>query len=203
MGTIVVPFRGAAGKQRLAPAPDDARAQLALAMLADVVSASVPVGETLVVTGAEEAIAVAEEVGAAVVADPGRGQGAAVEAGLRAAAGRPIVVLNADLPCAQPRDVLTLLGALPAAGVALVPARDGTTNALALAAPHLFTSVYGPGSAGRFVAHAGRLGVPVSVAEIPNLADDVDTLEDLERLEPRLGPHTSSVLQELRATLAQ
>jgi 2-phospho-L-lactate guanylyltransferase len=199
MGTIVVPFRGATGKQRLAPVPEDARAELGLAMLGDVVAACVPVAETLVVTGDEDAIRRVEALGARCIADPGRGQGSAVEAGLRASAGRPIVVVNGDLPCARPRDLLTLLGALPDGGLALVRAADGTTNALALSSPHLFASGYGPGSAARFLAHAGTLGVPASVAEIPNLADDVDTLADLERLESRLGPRTSAVFGSLRA----
>ncbi len=85
--------------------------------------------------------------------------------------------------------------------MALVEAPDGTTNALALAAPHLFAPLYGPGSAGRFHVRAERLGVPVVTAEIPNLVDDVDTLADLERLEGRLGSHTAAALGEARAGL--
>jgi 2-phospho-L-lactate guanylyltransferase (CobY/MobA/RfbA family) len=38
MPTIVVPFRGTNGKQRLAPLADGARAALSLAMLADVLA---------------------------------------------------------------------------------------------------------------------------------------------------------------------
>ena len=45
--------------------------------------------------------------------------------------------------------------------------------------------------------------VPAVTADIPNLADDVDTLADLERLDGRLGPHTSAVLEELRAGLTR
>jgi 2-phospho-L-lactate guanylyltransferase (CobY/MobA/RfbA family) len=114
-----------------------------------------------------------------------------------------VLVVNADLPCARPRDLLTLLGALPERGLALVAAADGTTNALALAAPHLFAPLYGPGSAERFLARAERLQVPAAVAAIPNLADDVDTLADLDRLEDRLGPHTAAALQALRTGLSQ
>jgi hypothetical protein len=40
-------------------------------------------------------------------------------------------------------------------------------------------------------------------ADIPNLAADVDTLADLERLDGRLGPHTSAVLEELRAGMTR
>jgi 2-phospho-L-lactate guanylyltransferase (CobY/MobA/RfbA family) len=180
MPTVVVPFRGETAKQRLAPAPDEARAALAQAMLADVLDAAHALGDVL-------------------VADEPGGQGAAVESALRRVEAGPVLVVNADLPCAQPRDLLTLLGALPAGGMALAPAADGTTNALALAAPHLFAPLYGPDSAERFLARAERLDVPAALATIPNLADDVDTLADLERLEARLGPHTAAALQAARA----
>ena len=180
MPTVVVPFRRETAKRRLAPAPDDVRTVLAQAMLEDVLAA-------------------AAAVGSVVVADDPGGQGPAVEAVLRRTDSGPVLVVNADLPCAQPRDLLTLLGALPEGGLALVSAADGTTNALALAAPHLFAPLYGPGSAGRFLARAERLGVPAAVADVPNLVEDVDTLAELERLEGRLGPATAAALEALRA----
>jgi 2-phospho-L-lactate guanylyltransferase (CobY/MobA/RfbA family) len=182
MPSVVVPFRGESAKRRLAPAPDEVRMGLAQAMLADVVAASEAVGPTQVVTG-------------------GGGQGPDVERALHALEPGPVLVVNADLPCVQPRDLLTLLGALPAEGLALVPAADGTTNALALSAPHLFAPLYGPGSAARFRAHSEALGVPFAEAAVPNLVDDVDTLADLERLEGRLGPHTAAALEALRTGL--
>ena len=185
MPTVVVPFRRESAKRRLSPAPEDLRATLAYAMLEDVLAACSVVA------------------GGVAVASGGGGQGAAVEAELRRIDSGPVLVVNADLPAAQPRDLLTLLGALPEDGLALVAAADGTTNALALATPHLFAPLYGPGSAERFLARAERLGVPATVAAIPNLVDDVDTLDDLERLEERLGRHTAAVLDALRAGLAR
>jgi 2-phospho-L-lactate guanylyltransferase len=184
MPTVVVPFRGETAKQRLAPAPENVRAALAQAMLEDVLAA-------------------AEPVGAVVVADEPGGQGQAVEGALRRVEVGPVLVVNADLPCARPRDLLTLLGALPEGGLALVEAADGTTNALALAAPHLFAPLYGEHSAERFLARAERLGVPAAAASIPNLADDVDRLADLERLEGRLGARTAAALDALRAGLSR
>jgi 2-phospho-L-lactate guanylyltransferase (CobY/MobA/RfbA family) len=180
MPAVVVPFRREQPKQRLG----ELRGTLAEAMLADVLAACEAVSSSVVVAGE----------GA---------QGEAVEAALRDGDGGPVLVVNADLPCATPRDLLTLLGALPEGGLALVEAADGTTNALALAARHLFAPLYGPGSAERFRARAARLGVPSATPAIPNLADDVDTLADLERLEGRLGPRTSAALEELRAGLAR
>jgi 2-phospho-L-lactate guanylyltransferase (CobY/MobA/RfbA family) len=182
MASVVVPFRGDTAKQRLAPAPEEVRARIAQAMFEDVRAA-------------------AEAVGTVVVADDAGGQGPAVEAALRHIGEGPILVVNADLPCARPRDLLTLLGALPEGGLALVPAADGTTNALALAASHLFAPLYGPNSADRFLDRADRLGVTAAVAAIPSLAEDVDRLEDLERLEGDLGPSTAAAVDALRAGL--
>ena len=56
MTAIVVPFRGPNGKRRLAPARDEARTALALAMLADVLAACGAVGRTVVVTGDEAVV---------------------------------------------------------------------------------------------------------------------------------------------------
>ena len=171
-------------------------------MLADVLTACAPVGETLVVTRDPAAASLAEDHGARPLQDPGGGQGAAVAAGLAACGPEATLIVNADLPCAVPRDLFTLLGALPADGVALVRAGDGTTNALALATPALFTPAFGPRSERRFREHAGRIGAPVALADIPNLADDVDTLEDLDRLADRLGPATRAVLESLKLDVA-
>jgi 2-phospho-L-lactate guanylyltransferase len=193
MAAIVVPFRGAGGKQRLGPLPGKERAALALAMLADVLAACRPVGATTVVTSDELAGRLAEDHEAAVVADPGSGQGAAVSAALRALDG-PVLVVNADVPCAVPADLRSLEAATPEDGLAFVAARDGTTNALGLSSPAHFAPLYGPGSAERFRMHAHTIGVAVVPATIPNLADDVDSIEDLERLELRVGPRTLAEL---------
>jgi 2-phospho-L-lactate guanylyltransferase (CobY/MobA/RfbA family) len=135
--------------------------------------------------------------GASFVADPGGGQGGAVRAGLEAAALAsggvgPFLVVNADLPCVTPRDLLTLAGSVPAGGLAVAAAADGTTNALALSSPELFHPVYGSGSAARFAALAESRTV-----DVPNLLDDVDTLADLERVRLRVGKHTRGQLEAL------
>ena len=185
-----MPFRGPDAKRRLRPMGERERAELALAMLADVLAACLAVGPTSVVTADDAAAELAEELGASVVADPGGGQGAAVAAGLGPG---PALVVNADLPCATPADLRRLAAAAPPGGLALVEAEDGTTNALGLALPALFAPVYGPGSARRFKALAPAA---ISVA-LPNLALDVDTLEDLDRVLLSAGPRTQAALAAL------
>ena len=191
MAAIVVPFRGAGGKQRLGPLTDDEREALALAMLEDVLAACRPVCETVVVTADEDGARVADEHAARVVDDPGGGQGAAVAAALRDVVGH-VLVVNADVPCVVPDDLHRLAEATPDNGLALVAARDGTTNALGLSASSLFAPLYGPGSAERFRLHGERLGVEVVAVEVPNLADDVDSIDELRRLGRRVGSHTLS-----------
>src|SRR6266516_5057200 len=112
---MVVPGRGDDAKRRL---PEDFRAELAGAMLADVVAA-------------------ADEVGPVIIAGS-RGQGLAVEAALSDVREAPVLVVNADLPAVTPRDLLALMGSIPVDGIAVAAALDGTTNALGLAVRGLF-----------------------------------------------------------------
>jgi 2-phospho-L-lactate guanylyltransferase len=197
MATVVVPFRSTDPKSRLATLSERDRVRLAEAMLADVLDAAAPVGSIVVVS--PEAPNLPD--GALHVADPKRGQGAAVEAALDAATAAglpaPYLVVNADLPCATSRDLLALAGAVPAGGLALVAAGDGTTNALGLSTSVIFEPVYGPGSADRFAALGDSMRL-----DAPNLADDVDTVGDLVRLGDRLGAHTRRVFTALRLETA-
>jgi 2-phospho-L-lactate/phosphoenolpyruvate guanylyltransferase len=199
MPAVVVPFRGEGAKLRLAPLETAHRRELALAMLADVLSACTAVGAVTIVTDDPAAVELARELGLGTLADPGAGQGAAVAAALGHG---PTLVVNADLPCAVPRDLRALMAAAPPDGFALVQARDETTNALALPRPELFRPLYGPGSARRFRRRAEELGVDAVAAAIPNLVDDVDTLDDLRRLQLRVGPRTQTALHRLGPSLA-
>jgi 2-phospho-L-lactate guanylyltransferase (CobY/MobA/RfbA family) len=149
-------------------------------MLGDVVEAALGIGRVVVVTDDPSVVPSDAEV----VRDPGDGLGAAVAEGLSQIEGHALVV-NADLPAAT-TDALRRLGD---AGLALVEAADGTTNALSLPDPGLFAPVYGPGSARRFRALASFASV-----SIPELEIDVDSDTDLERLALRLGPRTRALL---------
>jgi 2-phospho-L-lactate/phosphoenolpyruvate guanylyltransferase len=186
VASVVVPFRATSAKRRLEGLTEDERVQLAHRMLGTVLGAAVAVGPTILVTeeSAEWARALAAEHGAEVVDDPGGGQGPAVAAALEAVSEWPVVVANADLPELRPRDLLALLGAMPEDGIAVAPAPDGTTNALALSRPGLFEPLYGPGSAARFAAHAAELGVEAVELLVPGIARDVDTPAELAALAP-------------------
>lgn len=159
MATLVVPYRPG-GKTRLGDA------DVARAMLEDVLAAARPLGRTL-------------------VADGPSGQGEAVASALAAVRG-PVAIVNADVPSATTDEIAQLLDAAPA----LVAARDGTTNALALPDASLFRPLYGAGSADRFARVLGARRL-----DLPGLRDDVDTPGDLERLRGRVGPNTRTALE--------
>jgi 2-phospho-L-lactate guanylyltransferase len=164
-------------------------------MLGDVLEVAVAFSDVVVVTDDPAGALLAEELRARVVTDPGGGQGAAVRAGLECCEGGPCLVVNADLPGVCASDLAVL--AVPASGgaVGLVPAEDGTTNALALPRPGVFEPLYGSGSAQRFRALAESLGLSWQDVDLPNLRADVDTLDDLERLGAQLGVRTRSLLR--------
>jgi 2-phospho-L-lactate guanylyltransferase (CobY/MobA/RfbA family) len=158
--TYVIPYRSL-GKTRLG----DPR--LADAMMSDVVAACEHT----------------DPVGVVVAGAPG-GQGQAVEGALAEHAG-PVTIVNADLPCATPDELKQLSAAAPA----IVSARDGTTNAIALRDARQFVALYGPGSAERFAE-----AFDADVLELPGLRDDVDTWDDLERVRDRVGQNTRTYL---------
>jgi len=126
MTTVVVPFRSGS-KTRL---PEEIRIKVALAMLGDVLEAAVDHGCIVrLVTDDGAATVVADGLGVEVVDDPGGGQGAAVQAGLAGIDGVCLVV-NSDVPRIRPSDLTALSFAPHAGALAIVPAADGTTNAL-------------------------------------------------------------------------
>ena len=167
-------------------------------MLADVLAATTRVGVTIVVTNDDDGRRLAKDAGALLVDDPGGGQSPAVAAALGLLEIDAVLIVNADVPCVVPSDLRSLLASTPLGGIALVPSADGRTNALSLSVPNLFDPLYGPRSAERFQRAARELGLEAVAVAIPNLADDVDTREDLDRLQLRAGPYTQAALEGLR-----
>ncbi len=159
MPTFVVPYR-LNGKSRLGD-PEIARA-----MLEDVCAACAQLGEVL-------------------VCDAPGGQGQALAAFLEDVFG-PVVIVNADVPCAGTDE----LEALAAAAPALVSAQDGTTNALSLTDARDFVPLYGAGSASRYTSTLNAQAL-----DLAGLRDDVDTWDDLVRVGERAGPSTRRLLK--------
>jgi len=164
---FLIPYRFG-GKTRLGDA------DLALAMLKDVTDAINALGEE-----------------ALIVDGPG-GQGEDVVRALATLPG-PVTIVNGDLPCVTPDELEELTKHAPA----IVAARDGTTNAIAITDRATFAPLYGPGSAARFAEHLGAERLA-----LPGIRDDVDTWADLERVRDRVGKNTRRYLAELERSRA-
>jgi 2-phospho-L-lactate/phosphoenolpyruvate guanylyltransferase len=182
---VLIPVKAfAQAKRRLGGAMDDAeRVRLVRAMAGHVVAVSAPL-PVAVVCDDEEVATWAEGLGAAVVWTPGQGLNGAVRAGVThlAETGTEwVTVAHGDLPRARGLGTLEHF-----AGVTLVPdRRDDGTNVLRVPAGYDVHFAYGPSSFRAHRAEAARLGLPVRVLRVPDLAYDVDWPSDVEELARR------------------
>ncbi|MFN8111283.1 MAG: 2-phospho-L-lactate guanylyltransferase [Thermoleophilia bacterium] len=167
------------------------RADLQAAMLTDLLEACTAcprLAGVTVVSSDPQATALAAGAGARTLPDhdPPRGMNAAVAIGRSDAAARgadAVLVLTADLPLAAPNDLAAVVDALGTAGGVLVPSRDGTgTNALLLRPPEAMGTHLGPDSRAQHHRHAGRVGLVLRDHEVPGIAVDIDTPDDLALL---------------------
>ena len=90
-----------------------------------------------------------------------------------------MAIVSADLPLLTASDVLALVEATPARGIAIARALDGGTNALSMRPAKLVTTQFGVQESAS--VHAA-LGVPSIIVDLPGLAFDIDTPADLRRL---------------------
>jgi 2-phospho-L-lactate/phosphoenolpyruvate guanylyltransferase len=187
------------------------RRALAEAMFSDVLVAlrrATLVDDVLVVSGDSGAQQIAGGYGAQVLNDAERGHNPAAMLGIRAAiesgAERALLVPG-DCPLLAPSEVDELIGRSAGDGSALiVPDRHGTgTNALLLSPPDAITPSFGPGSCERHASIAQEAGIYHRVVEVPSLALDVDTPEDLVAVQDALetihggAAHTRGMLRQL------
>ena len=198
MRTIaVLPVKGfASAKQRLtAGLTPDQRQALAEAMFRDVLTAlaqSTRLDAVFVVTAGKRARAIASADGLRVITDAEQGHNAAalvgIAAALQAGADRALLVPG-DCPAVDPREVDDLLARpADAPSILIVPDRHGTgTNALLLAPPDALSPSFGPGSRERHARQARAAGARAEVVEVPSLATDIDTPDDLDALEAVLS----------------
>ena len=202
---VVVPVKVLArAKSRIAPLAGSRRAELALAMVADTISAVVasPVaGRVIAVTDDPVAARELAGLGATVVPDePRAGLNEALVFGASLAArhwpGAGVAALSGDLPALRPDEISVALRAAASWPEAFVPDLQGSGTTLYAASPGAeFRPAFGPDSRSRHVAQgAAELLLP----GITGLRRDVDTAQDLrDAARLGLGARTSAVAAEL------
>jgi 2-phospho-L-lactate/phosphoenolpyruvate guanylyltransferase len=199
-------------KQRLEPGLGiGPRRLLAEAMLADVLVAlrrMRSIDRVIVVSTDHRAQQIAGAYGASLLDEDDRGHNYAAARGIRRALEQGVdraLLVPGDCPLLDPAELDGLI-ARPVAprSVLIVPDRHGTgTNALLLTPPDSMAPAFGPGSCQRHVTDAQSAGVEYEVVEVPTLALDVDTPDDLEELQEALNvrhggaAHTRGMLRRL------
>jgi 2-phospho-L-lactate guanylyltransferase len=211
----IVPVKSfGAAKQRLADRlATGSRQSLMQAMMSDVLAAlrrARLVDEITVVTAdpLAETVAIGDHAG--VVRDTQQaGQSAAAEIGVRHAQAlgfERVLLVPGDAPLLDASEVDSLLERCERDRVeaAIVPDRHGSgTNALVLAPPDSLAPAFGPGSRERHEQRARERGARHRLDEVPSLALDVDTADDLAELEALLegrrgtAPRTAGTLRQL------
>lgn len=113
-------------------------------------------------------------------------------------------LLPGDCPLLDGGELDEALTALTNDTVGVVPDRHGTgTNALILSPCDAIGPAFGPDSCERHLDRAGRAGWDAQRIEIPSLALDLDTADDLEALrdtllpDPGRAPLTAAALGEI------
>lgn len=219
MNTLaVLPIKSFAdAKQRLATELEAGpRRALAEAMFSDVVTAlrrSQAVDAMLIVSSDNTAQRIAGGHGADVLEDRGEGHSQAASLGVTYAVerdARRILLVPGDCPLLDPRELDELIRRPAGDRSALVvPDRHRTgTNALLLTPPTSLTPAFGPDSCERHQRLAGEQGTSAEVVEVPTLALDVDTAEDLAALRQTLeatrggAAHTRGMLNQLMRSRA-
>jgi 2-phospho-L-lactate guanylyltransferase len=92
-------------------------------------------------------------------------------------------VVSADLPRITADDVRALVAATPECGMAIARALDGGTNAVSMRPAGAVITHFGePSSASVHAAAAADAGLAARIIDLPGLAFDVDTPDDLVEL---------------------
>jgi 2-phospho-L-lactate/phosphoenolpyruvate guanylyltransferase len=203
--SVLIPVKVLAeAKSRLASLAGPRRAELALALASDTVTAvlaSDAVARVIVITDDQDAAVVLAALGALVVPDePRAGLNPALRHGARYASARwpgdGMAALSADLPALRPEQIGQALRAAAAWPTAFVAdaAGDGTTLYAARAGA-AFQPAFGLASRAR---HAAGGAVELGLDGIGGLRRDVDTPSDLRgAVALGLGPHSAPLAAEL------
>ncbi|MFD0737058.1 2-phospho-L-lactate guanylyltransferase [Planotetraspora mira] len=198
--SIVVPVKTLIrAKTRLAGAAGPYRADLAVAIASDTVSAALTcalVARVVVVTADPVPAERLAALGAHVVDDPDTGLNAALRVGaaeaVRLAPGDAVGALQADLPALRPLELERVLTAALDFDESFVPdATDVGTTFYGVRPGIAFHPRFGGESRARHLSGGAK---ELTLEGIPSVRRDVDTIEDLEQAQALgLGPATTQI----------
>ncbi len=144
--------------------------------------------KNFIVTKDEEAIEMANKIGIEVLLETNQvNESVSVDWAskhLISLGAEKILRVPADIPLVKSEDIDEIFNyALMNKSCVIVPSESGTgTNALLRGPPDVIPSFFGPGSLKKHVQAFEEKGVKYLVVENPNIALDVDCLEDLAPL---------------------
>lgn len=174
------------------------RRMLGLTMLEDVLEALTKtqgLSGIVLVSSDADACDLARQYGARILSETDNaGLNPAVTRAARLLASETIagaLVLHGDVPLARAEEIdrlIAALGSTPAIAIAPDAAHDGT-NAMIVSPPDLIAFRYGRNSFSAHMEEAANSGVTPQVLDLPGLAFDVDTVDDLFTLAAAPG-HT-------------
>lgn len=213
MTLIVIPVKKLReAKRRLAPILGaEGRARLTLAMLRDELEVlKRELGLDCLVVSADRVVRrTAEEYGVYTLDDGGLGLNEALTLSASWASTRgfkALTVVPVDLPLIEPEDIGGALTLVEAGGrvAVLTPCRRmNGTNLLGLNPPGRFRFSFGFMSFKAHVEEAERAGMDLYLYLSDRLSIDLDTVEDLREVYPRLrrGSYTSRFLRGVEASI--
>lgn len=104
----------------------------------------------------------------------------------REAGASALLTISADLPLLQIDDIQDLVYLAAEAPIVLAASREGTgTNAVLMRPPLALPYLFGIGSLQRYQLAASKRHLPAILYQSEGLALDVDTIDDLHRLQAR------------------
>jgi 2-phospho-L-lactate guanylyltransferase len=208
MNCVLVPVKALAqGKSRLSIClSPEARHSLSRAMLTDVVTSArsaTAVDRVVVVSSDPSLLQLARQLGAAIVNEGyPRGLNGAVAVGTEFClqlGATAVLILLADLPLVTANDVELIFRQINGdPQLVVVPCKEGEgTNALLRVPPEVVPTRFGGPSLGAHQNVAREYRIPCQTIEIPHIAFDVDSSEDLRWLVGQTTEtYTSRVLRE-------
>lgn len=194
--------------EELSPGP---RRALVEAMFSDVLVAlrrATHVDEIIVISSDRDAQEIAGGYGADVLDDEQLGHSEAASLAIASTMENGVeraLLVPGDCPLLDPAELDALLERpVEPPNALIIPDRHGTgTNALLLTPPDSLPPAFGEGSCQRHASNARLVGTVHEVVEVPSLALDIDTPEDLTELIAALkrthggAAHTRGMLNQM------